>query len=74
MGLAPFAGRRPIFIGDDTTDLPVFGVIPKFDGQAYSVGGIGAKVAAKVDGHFDRPEAVRAWLAQIAAEGLGEAQ
>jgi len=70
MRLAPFAGRRPIFIGDDTTDLPVFGVIPKFDGQAYSVGGI----VADVDGHFDRPEAVRAWLAQIAAEGLGEAQ
>ena len=74
MRLAPFAGRRPIFIGDDTTDLAVFGVIPQFDGQAYSVGGIGAKVAAKVDGHFDRPEGVREWLAHIAAEGLGEAQ
>lgn len=70
MQLPPFAGRRPIFIGDDTTDLAVFGVIPRFDGQAYSVGGI----AAEVDGHFDRPEAVREWLAQIAAEGLGEAQ
>jgi trehalose 6-phosphate phosphatase len=60
----PFAGRRPIFIGDDTTDLPVFGIIPQFGGQAYSVGGI----AADVDGHFDAPEDVRAWLARIAAE------
>lgn len=70
MQLPPFAGRRPIFIGDDTTDLAVFDVIPKFGGQSYSVGGIDADV----DGHFDRPEAVRAWLAQVAAEGLGEAQ
>jgi trehalose 6-phosphate phosphatase len=70
MRLPPFASRRPIFIGDDTTDLAVFRVIPQFHGEAYSVGGI----AAAVDGHFDRPEAVRAWLAQIAAEDLGEAQ
>ncbi len=60
----PFAGRRPIFIGDDTTDLPVFGIIPRFGGQAYSVGGI----AAEVDGHFDTPERVRDWLARVAAE------
>ncbi len=64
----PFAGRRPIFIGDDTTDLPVFGIIPKFGGRAYSVGGI----VADVDGHFDRPETVRAWLARIAAESAAE--
>ena len=60
---APFAGRSPIFIGDDTTDVPVFGIIPKFGGQAYSVGGI----VADVDGHFATPEAVRDWLSQIAA-------
>jgi trehalose 6-phosphate phosphatase len=70
MQCLPFAGRRPIFIGDDTTDLTVFGVIPKFGGQSYSVGGIDAAV----DGHFERPEAVRAWLAEVAAEGLGGAQ
>jgi trehalose 6-phosphate phosphatase len=70
MQCSPFAGRRPIFIGDDTTDLTVFGVIPKLGGQSYSVGGIDAAV----DGHFERPEAVRAWLAEVAAEGLGGAQ
>ena len=64
---APFAGRHPIFIGDDTTDLPVFSIIPKFGGLAYSVGGI----AADVDGHFATPEAVRAWLSRIAAGDLG---
>jgi trehalose 6-phosphate phosphatase len=63
----PFVGRHPIFIGDDTTDVPVFGIIPKFGGQAYSVGGI----VADVDGHFATPEAVRTWLAQIAGVELG---
>lgn len=65
---APFAGRRPIFIGDDTTDVPVFNVIPEFEGLAFSVGGI----AADVHGHFDTPEAVRSWLAKVAAEGAVE--
>lgn len=70
MQYRPFAGRRPIFIGDDTTDLAAFGVIPRFGGQAYSVGGI----LAEVDGHFDTPEAVRAWLAHVAEESLGASE
>lgn len=65
MKYPPFVGRRPIFVGDDTTDIPVFAVIPKFGGHAYSVGGI----IADVDGHFETPELVRSWLARI-AEGL----
>ncbi len=69
MQYPPFAGRHPIFIGDDTTDVPVFGIIPQFGGQAYSVGGI----VAEVDGHFATPEAVRAWLSQIAGVELGAA-
>lgn len=66
----PFAGRRPVFIGDDTTDLSVFGVIADFGGHAYSVGGL----AAEVDGHFETPESVRSWLARVAAESLGAAE
>ena len=66
----PFRSRKPIFIGDDTTDVPVFRIIPEFGGKAYSVGGI----AAKVDGHFDTPETVRSWLARIAAEEAGAAE
>jgi trehalose 6-phosphate phosphatase len=69
MQYAPFAGRHPIFIGDDLTDLSVFDVVPKFGGRAYSVGGI----TADVDGHFETPEVVRSWLARIAAESLGAA-
>ena len=66
----PFRGRKPIFIGDDTTDVPVFRIIPKFGGCAYSVGGI----VAEVDGHFDTPDAVRSWLARVAAEEAGAAE
>lgn len=68
MQCPPFAGRRPLFIGDDTTDVPAFAIIPKYGGEAFSVGAI----VADVDGHFDTPEAVRSWLARIAAEGAAE--
>ncbi len=55
---APFAGRKPVFIGDDTTDHAAFAVLPDFKGIGYSVGGIvpGASF------NFDGPEDVRLWL------------
>jgi trehalose 6-phosphate phosphatase len=64
MKYPPFRDRHPIFIGDDVTDEPVFGVIPQFGGLGFSVG----HVVDGVDGHFDRPEDVRAWLARIVAD------
>jgi trehalose 6-phosphate phosphatase len=70
MSLAPFADRNPIFIGDDITDEPVFGIIAKFGGLGFSVG----RIFADANGHFDKPESVRAWLARIAAEGAGTAE
>jgi trehalose 6-phosphate phosphatase len=60
----PFAGRRPIFIGDDTTDESVFAIMPEFGGLAFSVG----DAAGVVDGHFEGPPAVRDWLATIARQ------
>jgi len=67
MNCAPFAKRYPIFIGDDTTDEPVFGVISQFGGLGFSVG----RVVPNVNGHFEKPESVRAWLARIAKQGQG---
>jgi trehalose 6-phosphate phosphatase len=64
MQYPPFTDRHPIFIGDDVTDEPVFGVIPKFGGLGFSVG----RIVPGVDGHFDKPEDVRAWLARIVAD------
>lgn len=35
---APFAGRRPLFIGDDVTDEPALAMMPGLGGLALSVG------------------------------------
>jgi trehalose 6-phosphate phosphatase len=54
----PFAGRLPIFIGDDVTDEDGMRV-------ARSQGGAGYRV----DAVFHDPDGVRAWLRQSAARG-----
>jgi trehalose 6-phosphate phosphatase len=69
MKYPPFKGRHPIFIGDDTTDEPVFGIIAQFGGLGFSVG----RIVPDVNGHFEKPESVRAWLARIANQGQGTA-
>lgn len=51
---APFAGRRPIFIGDDLTDEPAFELVNR-------LGGWSAVVSAT------RPSAARARVADVAA-------
>jgi trehalose 6-phosphate phosphatase len=61
MTYAPFSDRRPIFIGDDVTDLGVFDVLPDFDGIGISVGRDVPGIAACVD----EPADVRRWLEQI---------
>jgi trehalose 6-phosphate phosphatase len=57
MAIAPFRGRRPIFIGDDITDE---------DGMAACAeyGGYGLRVP---DDFAGRPALVRAWLSRLAA-------
>jgi trehalose 6-phosphate phosphatase len=57
----PFAGRRPIFVGDDVTDASVFAMLPEFDGVGFSVG----RMFPGVAGCFAAPRDVRKWLAQI---------
>jgi trehalose 6-phosphate phosphatase len=55
MARAPFAGRLPVFVGDDSTDE---------DGiaAAVSLGGVGFRV----DDMFGEPADVRAWIASLA--------
>jgi trehalose 6-phosphate phosphatase len=60
----PFVERHPIFIGDDVTDEPVFGVIANFGGLGFSVG----RSVPGANGYFDKPADVRAWLARIVSE------
>jgi len=67
MSYSPFKGRRPIFIGDDTTDRAAFAVVPQFNGIAISV----RRHAPGVDFHFDTPEQVRNWLSHLATADEG---
>ncbi len=59
----PFKGRRPIFVGDDITDLPGFERVLARGGLAYSV----TTQRPGLSGHFADPDAVRAWLSAAAA-------
>jgi trehalose 6-phosphate phosphatase len=61
MTYPPFAERRPIFIGDDVTDLGVFDILRDFNGIGVSVG----QKLPGVDGYFERPADVRRWLDQV---------
>jgi trehalose 6-phosphate phosphatase len=55
---APFAGRLPIFIGDDVTDEDGMREARKHGGAGY-----------RVDAVFRDPDGVRAWLQRAAARG-----
>jgi trehalose 6-phosphate phosphatase len=64
MAEPPFAGRRPVYVGDDVTDE---------DGMraALALGGVAVKVGAgeTVAPHrVDGPADVRAWLARLSTE------
>jgi trehalose 6-phosphate phosphatase len=65
MGCPPFAGRRPVFLGDDVTDLSVFRILAEFDGLSISVG----RKVEGVTACFERPADVRRWLEQISRNG-----
>jgi trehalose 6-phosphate phosphatase len=61
MRYRPFKARRPIFIGDDTTDEAAFAVIPEFNGTGISVG---RRIPGAAD-CFETPHDVRTWLEQV---------
>jgi trehalose 6-phosphate phosphatase len=60
---APFAGRMPVFIGDDVTDESVFAMLPDLDGKGFSVG----RHFDTLAGIFDSPEDVRRALHLLSA-------
>jgi trehalose 6-phosphate phosphatase len=62
----PFRDRKPIFGGDDTTDMDVFHILPELGGHGFSVG----RSLKGADYKFRSPRAVRQWLAHLAERGL----
>ncbi|AKM09727.1 trehalose-phosphatase [Croceicoccus naphthovorans] len=62
MRQAPFAGYRPIFLGDDVTDED--GFVQARDDGGYGVL-VGAKRDTKASYHLPGPEAVNDWLDRI---------
>lgn len=62
MKLAPFAGRKPVFIGDDVTDESVFEVMPDLGGRGFSV----TRDVEGLSGIFRSPGQVRKALHRLA--------
>jgi trehalose 6-phosphate phosphatase len=62
LSTSTFSGRRPIFVGDDTTDESGFALVSARGGVAYSVG----RSRPGAIGAFPAPQAVRGWLAEFA--------
>ncbi len=64
MRCPPFAGRMPVFIGDDVTDESVFAVLGELGGKGFSVG----RHFAGLAGIFNSPADVRTALQRLAAK------
>jgi len=69
MRAAPFAGRKPVFIGDDTTDIPAFAATNALGGLAFAVG----EPMPGAQRFFAGPREVRAWLRALAGVESGSA-
>lgn len=64
MQLAPFKGRRPVFLGDDTTDEDAFAEVRAARGLGISVG----RAMPDAERMLPDPEAARMWLAEVAGQ------
>jgi trehalose 6-phosphate phosphatase len=68
MRLPPYAGRRPVFAGDDISDEDGFAAVNRLDGLSLH---IGRSLATKAHFRLSSPASLRRWLARLdrASEG-----
>jgi trehalose 6-phosphate phosphatase len=64
LGEPPFAGRKPIFVGDDMTDRDAFAIVKQHGGMTIAVG---ERIAG--DRQLANPRAVRRWLGSLLTTG-----
>jgi trehalose 6-phosphate phosphatase len=67
-GNFPFAGRRPVFIGDDASDEEACVLVERAGGAALAVAG---EHFSRERAAFGSPAEVRSWIAALAAELSG---
>lgn len=66
--LPPYAGRRPVFVGDDRTDEDGFAAVNRWDGISVKVG----PEPTTARHRLASPAEVRHWLAVLAPPAAGE--
>lgn len=62
MKVPPFAGRTPVFLGDDVTDESVFDILAEIGGIGFGIG----RHFPRIAGIFASPAELRAALRQLA--------
>jgi trehalose 6-phosphate phosphatase len=70
MTSVPFAGRMPVFVGDDITDESVFKILPALSGKGFSVG----RYFENTSGVFASPNEMRRALWELVAHASVGAQ